>query len=1378
MKGRRNMSRLVAIVSVLMMTVSGLAEFPLAGAQGRAGAQDASATGFPSHKDIDDPNPAALPYAPTNTSVSATVRNTGQSAIASQFPVSMEVGKGTPETRFYEDAEGPWMPSDWSVTDFTGPKWHVTNKSFVSPSTSAWCGLEGQAAIQYGANWAEYMCLTNPVTVPSASTPYLQFSHYYDTKFNTDGGYLEIRNMSISPEKWERNTTGNWSFTSMGYNGNTSSINPAQTNDTWSFSGSSGGWLPANVNLAHYAGYQIKVRFIFSSSQNNNPVTLYGWFIDDVKITDSVTTPFQDAFDSMANWTCANMKSGGGVTPGWRRDNGGNPNNATGTKCFSNNNPLNNAYSDGEDSALVTPSISLAGATNARLYFWQQNRTQALNDGGFIEVQVAGGDWIPLQSPWLTDWLQGKLDPRSPYGDRNAYSGDSIPPAPRWYRPVFDLSQYVGNNIRIRFHFFSNEDGNTGFGWYLDEITVVAWNFTMSGSAQRNAPPLNPAQTATLTFNFDLSGGEGIYRFKLITNLPGDEDTSNDAYTIIIEVKKNLTIDLGFAQNPVSIIHGRTDNITVRVTNTGNMPNDVTLGLVSYPPSWNVSLNRSNISAIKELTTANTTMRVSVPVNEYSNLFFITVNVTSRLNSTIKKERTLQVQVINSPPTASQKPPSPNPARVFELVFFDGSASSDADGDPLNYSWVFGDGTGPAYGQKPSHIFEVKGIYNVTLNVTDGSPGSFSTAQSQVQVDDGSPIPVIRIITTPYNGTYQINSPVEFSGSGSGDEQISSLTFEWDFGDETEAESGMVVFHNFTSRGKFNVTLTVTDKGGQSNVSDPKQVTINDYPVAVISSPLEGAIYYTGDALRFESNGSSDPDGDPLTFEWYDNQVGADVISTSASFTRVFDVGGLTHIITLNVYDGHGKLSYNYTQRKIFIDNRTNHPPRLENGTVNPKEGDQGWIFNYTVRYFDEDNDPPSYLSILIDRNAPQSMLLTPSDPMDNNFRDGKDYYFVPLGTLLRGQDSPHNFSFETADKKSGRVATDSQDGPVVKWKMPIGKDSWMPETVTGSVYLIGNFRTLLSGVDVTPPQAPANNESLGLAFLMNTTAPADKWFWANITIKYNNLNYSSLCESSLQVYWSVDDQPWTRVPNSSLNMADHFLWLNVTRPDAKYAVFGTPLPEPPRPHPPEKPVDYTMAFAGAGAAAVAVVGIGLFLLIRKKRAAPPEPARDSRVEEPVGETVSGEAFPPAQVEKAGKVVAVGGESVKTFQPGGSGGVAIFRPGEGHKTKVFRPGGVEEPVVATPSTEAEEKIFKPEVRDVEDGETAEGPIVEEEAVKEKVVEYTDEKALESEQTPQMPGARPAEEEIEEVEGKKPITKPPEPKKDEDSLDNLMKELDK
>jgi hypothetical protein len=278
----------------------------------------------------------------------------------------------------------------------------------------------------------------------------------------------------------------------------------------------------------------------------------------------------------------------------------------------------------------------------------------------------------------------------------------------------------------------------------------------------------------------------------------------------------------------------------------------------------------------------------------------------------------------------------------------------------------------------------------------------------------------------------------------------------------------------------------------------------------------------------------------------------------------------------------------------------------------------------------------------------------------------------------------------------------------------------------------------------------------------MNTTAPADKWFGANITIKYSSWNYSQLCESTLKIYWSVDNQPWTAVPHSGLDLEGQLLWMNVTRSSAKFAVFGTPLPTDGGHHGDQnvtKPNDL-LTYAAVGAVVAGVgAGAAAFVVVRRKRKAPPEPTFEERVEYVPEATGAKKEAKPARPVEEEKVEAASGESVKVFRPAG-GEVAIFRPGEGQKTKVFRPG---------------ERIFKPEAKEVEEGESAEGPVVEEEAVKPKVVEYSDEKPPEDEEEKEMPGTRSAEEEVEEAEGKKPVQKPAE-KKEEDDLDDLLEDL--
>ena len=75
----------------------------------------------------------------------------------------------------------------------------------------------------------------------------------------------------------------------------------------------------------------------------------------------------------------------------------------------------------------------------------------------------------------------------------------------------------------------------------------------------------------------------------------------------------------------------------------------------------------------------------------------------------------------NSAPTASADI-SPDKPRASAPVTFDGTGSSDPDGDELTYRWDFGDGQ-QATGATATHAYAKPGKYVVTLTVRDGRGG-------------------------------------------------------------------------------------------------------------------------------------------------------------------------------------------------------------------------------------------------------------------------------------------------------------------------------------------------------------------------------------------------------------------------------------------------------------------------------------------------------------------------------------------------------------------------------------------------------------------------------------------------------------------------------
>jgi PKD repeat protein len=90
-------------------------------------------------------------------------------------------------------------------------------------------------------------------------------------------------------------------------------------------------------------------------------------------------------------------------------------------------------------------------------------------------------------------------------------------------------------------------------------------------------------------------------------------------------------------------------------------------------------------------------------------------------------------------------------------------------------------------------------------------------------------------------------------------------SYVWDFGDGSTAET-VVGFtsHTYLRHGQYTVRLTVTnDQGGTDDAI--ASIKVNGAPTINISMPTS---VRAGDAALLDASGSTDPEGDELTFSW------------------------------------------------------------------------------------------------------------------------------------------------------------------------------------------------------------------------------------------------------------------------------------------------------------------------------------------------------------------------------------------------------------------------------------------------------------------------------------------------------------------------------
>jgi PKD repeat protein len=223
-------------------------------------------------------------------------------------------------------------------------------------------------------------------------------------------------------------------------------------------------------------------------------------------------------------------------------------------------------------------------------------------------------------------------------------------------------------------------------------------------------------------------------------------------------------------------------------------------------------------------------------------------------------------------------------------VCFRGSAS-DPEGDCLTYMWNFGDGAS-AEGQNVSHTFPGPGTYKVTLVVNDGCSSQCSTASDCMTVhisqqpcaEAGVDHVLCAGVAAELDGSKSVAGP--------------GATYEWDFGDGEKA-TGVKVSHAYAKGGQYQPTLTVTD--GECVSCDTACVKVNEGPTAVVCGPEQAC---TGENISFNASGSSDPDGDCITFNW-DFGDGQTLENGGPNVCHMYQKGG-SYTVTVSITDGRG----------------------------------------------------------------------------------------------------------------------------------------------------------------------------------------------------------------------------------------------------------------------------------------------------------------------------------------------------------------------------------------------------------------------------------------------------------------------------------------
>lgn len=218
------------------------------------------------------------------------------------------------------------------------------------------------------------------------------------------------------------------------------------------------------------------------------------------------------------------------------------------------------------------------------------------------------------------------------------------------------------------------------------------------------------------------------------------------------------------------------------------------------------------------------------------------------------------VQVNNAPIASAAVTPSTGNAPL--TVTFDGTGSIDPDGDAIDYSWDFGDGT-TSTAKSGTHTYTSAGNYTVSLVVNDGQLNSLPativvtvTGSQNNACDFGAPLGTA--LPTISNSSY---SHVHLLGTGGPDlSNVTTFTINWDL-----TNNGLWQFSMNTNNGtpswwidflplvtqSFNQPqpeITITGSG-ITNLDGSYYATRVGSDFALVSKTAGFTIYFSDDAV-------------------------------------------------------------------------------------------------------------------------------------------------------------------------------------------------------------------------------------------------------------------------------------------------------------------------------------------------------------------------------------------------------------------------------------------------------------------------------------------------------------------------------------------------
>ena len=348
------------------------------------------------------------------------------------------------------------------------------------------------------------------------------------------------------------------------------------------------------------------------------------------------------------------------------------------------------------------------------------------------------------------------------------------------------------------------------------------------------------------------------------------------------------------------------------------------------------------------------------------------------LSSEWSPSATVSISKINHPPNAPAMPAGPIAGYAWASYSYTTSAT-DPDGDALDYTFDWGDGTASEVKHissggtaSASHAWSATGTYYVRAKAADSS-GGVSAWSSQRTVK----IAANRLPATPAvpsgPATGFTGAAYSYSTSAA-DPDKDKVKYTFDWGDGTSSETALVksgikasAAHVWNSPGEYQIKAKATDsKGGPSPWSGALKVTIaaNQPPEcpSVPSGPISGRMRVS---YKYSTSATDlDEDQVKYAFDWGDGTSSETALvdsGTSASASHSWKKAK-TYYIRARSIDSKGASSAWSPGLTVKISSTgINNPPIRPSRPSGPSLGHAGVLYRYRTYATDPNGDKLTY---------------------------------------------------------------------------------------------------------------------------------------------------------------------------------------------------------------------------------------------------------------------------------------------------------------------------------------------------------------------------------------------------------------------------------